>query len=213
MTKLAMLTGTALGILIVVQVTAAERSRTTVIPVSSNSTCASSTDECACGGCATGGSCIQEQQNTWDRCCSSVQTAAQKHRVKWYQMWQRKKKLQHPECPPFFEANWGYHPTCWRKFPPICNPCPPAANGGEGSIAPAPTPAPLPLTAPPEPKKTSAILDLDSGSGLQILGPLEVKLALPSRPRVTQASAAKPFPSKAERAPTRSNRRSPQNQP
>lgn len=55
----------------------------------------------------------------------------------WRRCLQRHKGLQRPECPPFCDPNFGYYPTCWRKFPPICRPCPPA-NCAPGYAPPAP---------------------------------------------------------------------------
>ncbi len=50
----------------------------------------------------------------------------------------RHTRLQHPECPPFCDPNFGYHPTCWRKFPPICRPCPPTLGSQPQRLPPAP---------------------------------------------------------------------------
>lgn len=60
----------------------------------------------------------------------------------WHRKHQRKKGLHNPEYAPLYEPNWGYHPTCWRKFPPIVCPCPPANPG---------LLAPGRLTNPPSP--------------------------------------------------------------
>ncbi len=52
------------------------------------------------------------------------------HHMHFYLHRQDKKKLLHPECPPFNDCYWGYYPTCWRVFPrePHCMNCPPAGG-------------------------------------------------------------------------------------
>lgn len=88
---------------------------------------AQSPDGANCSTCTTceTGTCFTEDQGFFKRLGHSFGRKSQKFRRSWFKRWQRKKELQHPENPPYYEANWGYQETCWRPFPPLCNPCPP----------------------------------------------------------------------------------------
>ena len=82
-----------------------------------------STGHCADGQCgATGGDCY----NGHLPCCADVRGS----RDRW-RLWHTKKcrEIHHesfyPPVAPLFHPTWGYHQTCWRRFPPL-PPCPPA---------------------------------------------------------------------------------------
>lgn len=104
---------------------------------------------CAGGQCGCG--CVGEECDAGSTCWTTrMSNGIRRH---WYRYWQRKKKLQHAECPPFFQTNWGYHPTCWRRFPPLCNPCPmngPCGFGPANGDPMQPTPLQPPAPAPPQ---------------------------------------------------------------
>ena len=93
-------------------------------------------------GCSTG-QCDCGEDSSW------MERTSRGLRRRWFRYWQRKKELQHSEAPPLFDANWGYHPTCWRRFPPICNPCP--IQGPTGFTPPLPAPAASLKTGPQPP--------------------------------------------------------------
>ena len=80
--------------------------------------CASVTPGCACDQCQTCEGQGSGVSSFWSR-------HMRKWNRHWRRHWQRDKGLEHPECPPFCDPNFGYHQTCWRKFPPIIRPCPP----------------------------------------------------------------------------------------
>ena len=93
---------------------------------------------CGCVGTAPGcvghvcqyGFCQSQDDGFVSRFRNAFSRKCRKTRVWWYRHQQRAKHLQHPECPPFFQPNWGYNETCWRPFNPLCNTCPqPLTNG------------------------------------------------------------------------------------
>ncbi len=64
------------------------------------------------------------------------------------------KRTYHEVAPPYWEPTYGYHQTCWRRFPECCDRCPPAdalspIPEGESPLA-SPL-APVPSTVPPVP--------------------------------------------------------------
>lgn len=89
--------------------------------------------------------CCPEQASWYDRMRTDWAAKSRGLRRWWYRHNQARKGLQHPADPPFCKPNWGYHPTCWRRFPTICHPCPPA--GANGVV-------PQPATPPPSPTFT-----------------------------------------------------------
>jgi hypothetical protein len=94
--------------------------------------------DCDCDTCGGG--------SWWSRTTRGI-------RQHWFRYWQKQKHLQHPEAPPFFEANWGYHPTCWRRFPPICDPCPLFGPSGYAPAVEGNPPQKQPLPPAPEAPK------------------------------------------------------------
>jgi hypothetical protein len=81
------------------------------------------TGECgACGPYAGAGQCYGGHLP----CCADVRGC----RDRW-RLWGKKKcrclhhQTFYPPAAPLFHPTWGYHQTCWRRFPPL-PPCPPA---------------------------------------------------------------------------------------
>jgi len=63
----------------------------------------------------------------------------------------------YPPGPPYYHPTWGYHPTCWRRFPPVCHECPPDPWAAETAVPmeqegmTAPPPEPGGEAVPPAP--------------------------------------------------------------
>lgn len=100
---------------------------------------------CAWGNCPQCQACETCEEGGFAATCRKI-------RRSWFWWCQKKKHLQHPECPPFCDPNWGYYPACWRKFPPLCNPCPPA-NATTPPAGMQPMPQAPGTTAPPAQKQ------------------------------------------------------------
>lgn len=99
-----------------------------------------------------GGECIDpnctqcgQQQTWWTRMRGDWSAKSRSFRRWWYRHGQSKKGLQHPAIAPVHQPGWGYHQTCWRRFPATCRQCPPLGASQYQTIPPdghqTPTPA------------------------------------------------------------------------
>jgi len=119
--------------------------------------CNCETCRCEAGTCADcrdlpedGGSFLSRVKHSWNKHVEHPIAEHSRHfRRWWFRHEQKKKFLQHPECPPHFHPTWGYYPTCWRRFPDHCYHCPPA-NGANIPTHGEPVPNGS-QTIPPEP--------------------------------------------------------------
>lgn len=86
-----------------------------------------------------------------------------KHRKSFFLHTQRyHKQLLNPVCSPVCTSNFGYHKTCWRQFPDICDPCPPAVPAAEPYPAEAIPPVP---EVQPQTDVSSASEQQNQGNG------------------------------------------------
>ncbi len=106
------------------------------------------------------------KKGLWSKLRDCVDSKMQRLRQAWYYKRHRQKThIIHRIVPPYEAPNWGYHPTCWRSFPPVGDECPrgsvcgtvvtPYGTGGpvpDGQVPPAPgseTPSLQPVPAVP----------------------------------------------------------------